>query len=267
MAHQPTADGDPLLTERELASTFDGGYYVDAWAAVEEYRRVMSYASRHPNRGSQAIASRLEIPRSRIRPWLDGGVPDPVRAIDTAREHGWLALGPTDEAFAPLNVLVANVFAGGSVTKQTYQPMFALASADASVIDALEASGAGATIVADREERADEARPSEDGSILGRVLACLGAPVGVKADQRLTLPAYLDDAPTDVRAAFVDAYLENRVIEHEGKDTLTILEERNRAYLRSLAELIDDVVDGRVELGDRTIVISAEAARRFEISG
>ena len=168
MAHQPTADGGPLVTERELASTFDGGYYVDAWAAVEEYRRVMSYASRHPNRGSQAIASRLEIPRSRIRPWLDGGVPDPVRAIDTAREHGWLTLAPTDEAFAPLNVPVANVFAGGSIADR-YRPMFALASADAPVIDALEASGAGAAIARSGPTKLAQARTARSSGVCSPV--------------------------------------------------------------------------------------------------
>ncbi len=33
----------------------------------------------------------------------------------------------------------------------------------------------------------------------GRVLAVLGVPVGPKADQRLTLSAYLADAPDETR--------------------------------------------------------------------
>jgi len=43
-----------------------------------------------PELGSSALATRLKLPRSRIRPWLEGSVPDPVRAIERATAYGWL---------------------------------------------------------------------------------------------------------------------------------------------------------------------------------
>lgn len=253
-----------LLSEQALAETFDGGSYARAWPIVEQYRRVMSYASRHPDMGSSALASRFDdLPRGRARTWLEGGAPDAVRAIDTAREYGWLEAGYDDPTFTGLNALVANVLSGGSITADTYVPSFALnhRGADSHVIDALELSGVDYRIVERDRDRADEARPTDDASVLGRTLAALGAPVGPKTDQHLTLPAYLEDAPHETRETFAFAYLENRATAHAGKDTLTIREQRNREYLESLASLLADVADGEVTVGKRDIVIPADAAR------
>jgi len=254
---------DPIIDEQALARTYDSRAYGDTWDAVEDYRRVMRYASHHPNKGSGAVSSALDLPRGRVRPWLDGSKPDSVRGLETARDYGWLGAGYGDAGFAGLNVLVANVFSGGSIAVDTYQPSFALnhRGEESHVFDALELAGVDYDVVGDRESRADEARPTEDGSVLGRVLAVLGAPLGPKADQRLALPGYLAEAPADVREQFVYAYLENRAIEHEGKATLTVREDRNREYLDALAALIDDVAGGGVRFSERDIVVSADAAR------
>lgn len=251
-----------LVSERALARTYNTRSYADPYDAVEDYRRVQRYKSKHPSKGSSAIASALELPRGRIRPWLDDSKPDPVHAIETARDYGWLAPDYDDPAFTALNTLVANVFSGGSIAAQNYQPSFALnhRGTESHVVDALELAGVPFEIVA-RDGRADEARPTTDGTVLGRVLAVLGAPVGPKTDQHLTLPPYLEHAPRAVRETFAYAYLENRAIEHAGKDTLHIQEQRNRDYLAALADLLADVADGDVSLGERHIVISAEAAR------
>lgn len=256
-----------LVSERALARTYDSRAYADTWDAVEDYRRVIDYHRRHPSKGSSAIASALDLPRGRVRPWLDGSKPDSVRGIEVARGHGWLECGFDDPEFSGLNALVANVFSGGSIAEEYYQPSFALnhRGEDSHVIDALELADVDYRVVDDRDGRADEARPSEDGSVLGRVLAVLGAPIGPKADQHLSLPAYLDDAPSDVRETFVYVYLENRAVEHEEKATLTIREERNREYLASLTSLIDSVAGGGVDLGEQYITISADATRELGI--
>ncbi|APX98745.1 hypothetical protein [Natronorubrum daqingense] len=251
------------LSERALARTYESTSYTDAYETVEEYRRVMSYASRHPNKGSTSIASTFDLPRGRVRPWIEHvSVPDPVRAIETAREYGWLEADLDSPTFTALNTLVANVFSGGSISTAHYAPTFALNhhGEHSHVVDALESSNIEFDVI-ERDGRADEARPATDGTILGRTLAVLGAPVGPKAEQRLELPSYLSDAPEPVRERFVHSYLKNRAVEHNQKDTLTIQEERNRDYLESLCELIDSVVDERVVLGERHIVISADAAR------
>ncbi|WP_121743880.1 hypothetical protein [Natronorubrum halophilum] len=258
------SESDSLVPERALARTYDGGYHIDGWQSVTEYRRALSYASRN-NVKSGATANALELPRGRVRTWLEGGCPDPARAIDIAREHGWLECTFGDPEFQGLNALVANIFSGGSIAESTYAPGFALnhRGEDSHVFDALELAGVKYRVVDDRDGRADEVRPTTDASVLGRVLAVLGAPVGPKADQHLSIPDYLEDAPEGAREQFVYAYLENRAIPHEGKATLTLREDRNRDYLEGLATLIDDVAGGGVRIGERDIVISKSATENL----
>ncbi|SFC65394.1 hypothetical protein SAMN05444422_11350 [Halobiforma haloterrestris] len=258
-------EDDRFVMPKELARTYDSGYYEDAADILEQYDRATEYARKH-DAGSSATASALDLPRSRLRTWIDdGGKPDPVHAVHTAIDYGWCEVEYDDPEFTALNTLVANVFSGGSIANHHYRPSFALnhRGADSHVIDALELSGAPYEVVERDPDRADEARPTDDGTVLGRVLAVLGAPVGPKAEQHLELPSYLEDAPAEVRETFVYAYLENRATEHEGKDTLHIQEERNQDYLVALANLLADVADGEVSVGDRHIVISADAARNL----
>ncbi|WP_247729496.1 hypothetical protein [Halovivax limisalsi] len=249
-----------LVSPKDLARTYDGGYYDDTWKIVEQYRDVLEYKSRHPNKGSSAIAGALEIPRGRIRTWLDGGAPDAARGIETARECGWLEVEIREPMAEALNALVANVFSSGSIAEAWYQPSFALdpTRRHLHITDALDAVGVEYEIVDDRDGRTDEARPSEDASVLGRVLAVLGAPVGPKAEQWLELPAYLDEAPDSMRETFVLCYLENRATEPHN-DTVSFREERNDAYLRDLAGLIADVADAPVRVSEKNVILSQAA--------
>ncbi len=70
-----------------VARTYSHPSYDDP---VEDYRRVLEYAAENPTSGSQAIATALDLPRGRIRPWLeDGAMPDAARAIQVADTSGW----------------------------------------------------------------------------------------------------------------------------------------------------------------------------------
>ncbi|WP_252698283.1 hypothetical protein [Natronosalvus vescus] len=255
-----------FVTDRELARTFDGGSYPNAWEAVQQYREATRYSSRH-DVGSGATASALELPRSRLRTWIDdGGKPDVVRCIDRARANGWLDLTYDDPVFNGLNALVADVFSGGSIAKETYSPSFTInhRGEDSHVFDALDLVGVEYKIIRETEQgRATEARPSAHGTVLGRVLVTLGAPLGPKAEQRLELPGYLDGAPDDVKRLFVVCYLENRAREFETKATLQVHENRNRSYHEQMASLIADVTGERVTAEDRGFTISAAAAREL----
>lgn len=259
-------DAETPVDERALARTYNGGAYEDPWTAVLDYQTVMQYASEHPNKGSSAISSALEIPRGRIRPWLDNGSkPDPARGIEIARDHGWLEATYGDPKFKALNTLVANIFSGGSITTKNYVPSFALNHNEhqSHVVDALEAAGVDYQFVhEDVDNRATEVRPTDDGTVLGRVLVVLGAPIGPKAEiDHLSLPWYLEEAPEETREMFVLAYLANRAIHHRGKETVHIQEERPQSYRDELAGLIRDIADEPVTSGDRIVTISADAAR------
>ncbi|MFP8957157.1 hypothetical protein ACLI4Y_10535 [Natrialbaceae archaeon A-CW3] len=252
-----------FVTDRDLARTFDGGAYDDAYEIVEQYRKATRYASKHGVKSS-ATASALDLPRNRLRTWIDDdGAPDVVNGINTARRYGWLNVTYDDRKFTALNALVANVFSGGSIAEQYYRPSFALnhRGEDSHVIDALELADVDYQLVTDRPGRADEARPTKDGTVLGRVLVTLGAPIGPKAHQTLSLPEYLEDAPEDVRRLFVSCYLENRG--HRHGSILKFREERSRAYLDELAALIEDIAGGSVTVSEKNVTISKAATENL----
>jgi hypothetical protein len=76
-----------------FARTYGRSDSRDGWDRVQDYRRVIEYTAEHPKKGSQAVATALEIPLERIRPWIDDEArPDPVRGIQTTEAHGWLDL-------------------------------------------------------------------------------------------------------------------------------------------------------------------------------
>jgi hypothetical protein len=79
-----------VFTEEALARTYSHPSYADPYEVVEDYRRVAEYRLSHPDAGSTAVARALELPRSRVRPWLDGSAPDPVHAVQDAQRNGWL---------------------------------------------------------------------------------------------------------------------------------------------------------------------------------
>jgi len=230
---------------------------LEAIEAYEEYQREWASSEL----GSQAISTRMELPRGRIRTWEDGGKPDVVRGIETARKNGWLECTVDGESFGALNRLVGGVFSGGSIFDPTYEPSF---SAPDSVVETqlradLETLGAGCRLVRSNSGNVEELRPETDASVLGRVLVALGAPQGQKAKQIDRLPSYLDDAPSSVRREFARVYVSNRAADRPGRDFVQIQEERSDRYLNSLEHLLDSVVDAEVWRNKRAIHLRKSA--------
>lgn len=264
------AVGAPVCP-RELARTYDRGSYDDPWSAVVDYAAAMAALADDPDLGPTALAREVDVPRSRLRPWLDGSLPDPVRAVERVDALGWLlrdaeAFG-TDVGRA-LNVLATWVFSGGSIKSDTYTPFFTVDDFDDA--DLLEVAGAVVGVDMDftrsaAANRATELRPIRNASLLGRVLAVLGAPVGEKnAEADIQLPAYLRSAPEPVPREFAQVYLANRGQRYSDKRTITMQEARSPDYLQSLAALLQRVTDERVTVSGNDVVVSAAAARRIE---
>ena len=230
---------------------------IEAIEAYEEYQREWASSEL----GSQAISTRMELPRGRIRTWKEGGKPDVVRGIKTARENGWLECPVDGETFGALNRLVAGVFSGGSIFDPSFEPSF---STPDSVVETqlradLEAIGAGCKKVMSNSGNVEELRPKKDATVLGRVLVALGAPQGQKAKQIDRLPLYLDDAPLSVRREFARVYVSNRAAERSGRDFVQIQEERSEQYLNSLERLLNSVVDAEVWRNKRAILLRESA--------
>lgn len=222
---------------RATANTYGGDR--DPWVRVEEYQRVIKYAAEYPSKKSAAVASALDLPRSRIRLWVDSdGMPDPMRGIQVCESHGWFDIEYATPPFTGLNVLVAWTFSGGSIN-QSFVPYFTIEHGHSDILTtAFDHVGVGyTTLREDSDGRATEIRPAEDASALGRLLVALGAPRGEKnSDARLTLPQYLDDAPFVTRLDFARTYLHNRGVVRTDRENQPIQfrEERSDQYRTEL---------------------------------
>lgn len=255
-----------MLTKQALARTFSPPAYTDAYECVEDYRRVQQWASRNPSSGSSAAASALDLPRGRIRPWMENAKPDAVHAIETARELGWFDATLTNERGHAFALLSAGVLSGGSISAESYEVRFAVD--DDSVTDTLECAldmlDCGSTFVnVDAAHRATELTPREHTVLLGRALVALGLPHGSKPNSDLSLPEWLTDTPLSVRAAWAELYLLNRATGRSDQDLVQVQETgRSAAYRRELASFFESLGGGSVTLaGENAVTLSAETAR------
>lgn len=244
----------PLTTPQQLARTYSAQAYADSWEIVEDYQRFLEYTGRRPNAGSQRIASALELPRGRVRPWKNGSIPHPVRGIQVAETNDWLPLEESSDVFEPINRLAAWMCAAGTIKATTPVPYVRVNDADRDRLeDLFTAVGLETETTHVENTRSTEIRPREDGAVFGRLLLTLGL---VTDDDHLeTVPPYLERVSADARRNFAQTYLYARGDYWEFTDQW-VIEHQNRPsrYLRSLADLFESVgVD--VEVHDESLSI------------
>jgi hypothetical protein len=229
--------------ERDLADT----YGPDGWARVEQYRQVQTYLADHPEKGSTAVATALEMSRNEIREWVDGdGQPDAVRAIRTARGLEWFDATPGEAAFEALTVCHAWIHAGGGIAETNYRPSFTTQASDPVdlLVDALETLGVEYhTYREDVDHRGTEIVPATHGALLGRFLVgVLDAPLGAKNELRPTdVPAWLQRSPQETKRRWARIYVAVRGVDRDGDVQLT--EQRDTHYRQSLVDFLKSVVD------------------------
>ncbi|WP_066416794.1 hypothetical protein [Halorubrum aethiopicum] len=252
-------------TAPSLARTYSDREYSDPWEKVLDYRRVREYAADHPKHGRTRVGNALDLPPSRVRGWLNGGMPDPVRGVQTAIDHGWIDPDPDGDVAAALVELLAHVLAGGSITSRTFVPAVTTGRRVGleEVRDAFERVGV-ETVVrrADDENRATEVIPTADGSVLGRCLVTMGAPAGEKIALD-SFPSIVWEVPRAVRESFARIYVDHRGTGYSEKQTMAIQEERSAEYLEGLRGLLADVTGQPVTAGGRQVTISAAAVREL----
>ncbi len=252
---------------KALARSYGGDR--DGWTRVDEYQRVTDYAAAHPNAGSSAVASALELPRGRVRPWLDGSKPDPAHAVATAERHGWLDAQPGGRTFEALSLLTAWLYAGGSIDADRYVPHLSVSDGDPQAVghELFTAVGIDSEFLAREGPQGAEIRPTGAGvSHLGRFLhAVMEAPAGPKAGQ-IRLPDWLAAAPAATQTRWAQLYVRLRGTPITG-ERVQLKEQRSRAYRRELAGLLRTVVDdeGAVTVGERALRIDAAHARLLDV--
>jgi len=254
-------------TARSLSRTYSDRVYPDPWEKVLDYRRVREYAAEHPNAGRVRVGRALDLPAGRVRGWLKDAVPDPVRGINVAIDHGWLDLEPDSETAAAFVELLAHVLAGGSIATKNYVP----AVTPDERVNAAEIAGAfervgveTRTRNADAPGRATEIVPTCDGTVLGRCLVAMGTPTGVKTTLD-HLPAVVWDVPRSVRRSFARVYVRHRGLNYAGKSTTRVQVERPSSFIAELQDVLDDVLTERVTTADAGVTIPADAARELGV--
>lgn len=261
--HEGVIIPNVLPTAQALARTYSDREYTDPWEKVLDYRRVQEYIADHPKHGRVRVGNALDLPPERVRVWINGGMPDSVRGIQSTIDHGWLDPGPEGDTAAGLVELLAHVLAGGSITADTYVPAITASSrVSVDIIQEMfERVGVKTAIRHDNTDgRATEVVPTHDASVLGRCLVTMGAPAGEKVDFD-SFPMVVREVPSDVRQSFARIYVAHRANQYPQKQTMVIQEKRSEAYLRGLRELLEEVTEETVTVGYRTITISADAAR------
>lgn len=226
--------------ERALADTYEEGA-----RRLDDYRAV-KVAATTSGETMKDVAESRGFSVDTAYDWnQDRRAPDPVKAIEAAGERGWLDLEWTEPPFTGLNVLVAWIFAGGSIN-QLYTPSWTVRQREHTPLETAFYE-AGITVKAVHQgerKRATEYRPADQGTLVGRLLVAFGAPRGEKARQRISLPPYLDNAPYMVRLDFARAYVYHRGTLREDKPTspVQLREERDIGYMDELVEFFRDVV-------------------------
>jgi len=265
---------DRQANAKALADTYATINNRTGWERAQEYQRVLEWRGDHPNAGSQAASSALELSRSRIRPWFDGAKPDPTHAIDTAEKNDWLDMQPGEPTFEAMVVLTAWIFAGGSIDQERYVPLFAVGPTDPQPLleTALTAVGCPPTTSRDDEPgRATELRPNGDGaSHLGRFLhAVMGAPVGEKANRTdLTLPNWLDTVGAATWLRFARTYVNLRAtpVDERHGYTRQLKEERAQPFIESLGDLFQALCPAEtVSTGKQIIRLRPAATRELDV--
>lgn len=250
-----------------LARTYNHPSYEDPYKAVQDYNRVVEAAAKHPNKGSAALSTLVELPRSRIRTWVDeDGMPDAARGVMLAQRHGWV--DPDPEMTEALTALAGHLLGGGSIAKQNYVPSVAVGRRVSA--DDIEAVFRDVGVPPTRrhenlESRATEVLPATHGSVLGRTLAAWGCPVGGRATVE-TLPAIVDHAGETGQAAFLDTYIRHRAVNYPNKATSRLHGKQPLAFHQAIADLITQVTAEHASAGDRGVTVSAAAMRALKLS-
>lgn len=245
---------EPLLTEEDIARTYSSD--PDPVHTLTQFRQAHELRSSHPDWPRAKIAREVGRPPSAVRRWLvDNSKPRVVQAIEKANDMNWLPLYPDDRLFPAFNHLVAWIYSGGSISVDTFRPTFSIdhrlhrsVLANAFAMLDLDCNTVRQEESTDGLDISLEARP-EPGPLLGRALHALGAPTGVKAGQRLSLPRYLQLVPVPDRVDFARVYALNRgsIVNPTGT-SLAIVTRRDTDYFRELRDFFTDVTGETVSI-------------------
>jgi hypothetical protein len=253
---------DAASLSEAFIETYGTSSTEDSVTLVEQYEQVREYTAEHPNQGSSAVASALELPRGRIRSWVDGdGRPDAARGVDRLTARGWLHLAWEDFSLRALAVLVAWTIAGGHIPRDRWLPAWSVA---AGTEPELRAAGWELGISWQRRHVDDDGSGTEwlvdrDGSVLGRLLGILGAPVNREGP---ALPGWLmhEACPRGIRVDVARVLVRQRGTRIDSSSwPVQVRATDRRAAIRRLFESVLDGEANVRESGEHLLRLDTDA--------
>jgi hypothetical protein len=263
---------DASAAKRALVRTYNTPKYNDPWDSVQDYERVQEASGKHPNKKSGALSRIVELPRGRIRAWVDGdGMPDCYRGLQAALEHGWILDSWQSEQAHGLNRLAAWACASGSIDDR-FAPYFVVDPEFQDIFeDAVSKLGVRMRRTREDESKPPEWTPRKPQTVLGRVIHTWTGLRGDKSATTTRFPRYLRFAPDDVAESFARTYVSLRAsdIPQYAQPNSRIQEIRSDDYRRDLVELLERVVDDPSEIRGRKypIDVVGDAATRLSFVG
>lgn len=236
------------MNPHEFIRTYSPPTYEDPVDAVEDYERVKEYTAAHPQKKSHAVSNSIDLPRERIRSWVDGdGMPDCYRGLQTALSNDWIVEEWNNETAEALNCLAAWILSSGSINDR-WEPTFTTDENDEEIAALRSyATAAGVRIKRTREpddDRPPEWKPTKDAAVLGRVLYTLSQVKGDKSREDVDFPEYLNEAPDHIVQAFAQVYVQQRgTVREDRNNEIQIIADRHDGFRRALKRTLQRVVD------------------------
>ncbi len=235
-----------------FAQTYDHPTYDDPYNAIQDYQRAQRKAAANPNKGSSALSSILELPRGRIRSWVDGdGMPDCYRGLQTARSNGWIIDSWNEETARGLNCLAAWTLSSGGIN-ENFVPSFVAELSDEYETLSDYARSAGVRLQRTREsdeERPPEWVPRSDASVLGRVLYTWIGVKGNKSRDRVEFPAYLRESPEFIIQDFLQVYVQQRGVYRDDRGgSIQLSADRTDSFRQALKSRLQAAVVDESEI-------------------
>ena len=222
---------------KAFARTYNHPTYDDPHDAMQDYERVQKKAAAHPNKGSSALSSIVELPRGRIRSWIDGdGMPDCYRGLQVVQSNNWIIDSWEQEVARGLNCLAAWILSSGGIN-ENFVPTFVAEPGDEYESLSDYASSAGVRL--ERTRESDEDRPPEwlprsNASVLGRLIYTWIGVKGDKSRDKVEFPVYLQEAPDTIVRDFVQIYVQQRGVYRDDRgEYIQISVNRTDSFRRS----------------------------------
>ncbi len=230
--------GNTIISEDDFFQT-----YKDGPKKAEKYRKAMKMVNEDVM--LKDIIDEVGISRKGLYKWRKWGTkPDSIRGWELALEKDWVPLTYESKQLRSINKIAAWALSGGCILPNWGIILSGKPEDLEKISKEVENLGLKPSIRNPKEQDLGKDRGGpeleiggEGASPFGRLIHALGIPKGSKAKQIYELPEYIRKAPTEMKKDFLDVYLSNRMILHEGNRGFKTTLERDQEHREGMKKM------------------------------